>query len=354
MIEDKNISKTPISSLGEFGLIALLTKDFESKNKETILSFGDDAAIVSCKENQQTVVTTDMLVETVHFNLQYTPLMHLGYKSVVVNLSDLVAMGAEAKQILVSVSISNKYTVEAMEELYKGIKAACDNYKVDLIGGDTTSSASGLVISITAIGLVEKGLQILRSGAKENNLIAVTGDLGAAYMGLQILERENKVFQNNAEFQPDLDSYPYILRRQLRPEAQFKLLEKIKEAGVKITSAIDVSDGLSSELLHLSKASKVSVRIYEDKIPLDPETIKTAEEFKLNPILCAMHGGEDYELLFTFPIEDKDKIEKIKDISIIGYTSDISNGNKMITSDGKSEIDLTAQGWDSLDKNQDD
>ena len=344
MSKKKN-NYTPLSSIGEFGLISRIKSNFDLKNSSSILGIGDDAAVIDNKN--QTVVSTDMLVENIHFNLMYVPLKHLGYKSVVVNLSDIFAMNAKPEQITVSLSLSNRFTLEAVDELYSGIKIACEKYKVDLIGGDTTSSEKGLIISLTAIGSSEKNRLVYRSGAKKNDLVAVTGSLGAAYMGLQILEREKEVFKVNPQSQPNLDKYTYCIQRQLKPEARYDIFQFFKKNKITPTSMIDISDGLSSEILHLSEQSKVGIHIYEDKIPIDNETIKICKEFKLNEITAALNGGEDYEILFTIDQSDYDLVEKSEIATIIGYVKKIEDGNKLVTG-LEQAIDLSAQGWTKI------
>ena len=344
MSKKKN-NYTPLSSIGEFGLINRIKSKFDLKNSSTILGIGDDAAVIDNKN--KTVVSTDMLVENIHFNLMYVPLKHLGYKSVVVNLSDIFAMNAKPEQITVSLSVSNRFTLEAVDELYSGIKLACEKYKVDLIGGDTTSSEKGLIISVTAMGTCEKDRLVYRTGAKKNDLVAVTGNLGAAYMGLQILEREKEVFKVNPKSQPDLEKYTYCIQRQLKPEARHDVIKFFKENKVTPTSMIDISDGLSSEILHISEKSKVGIHIYEDKIPIDNETIKICNEFKINEITAALNGGEDYEILFTVNQSDYEIIKKSEIISIIGHVTKIEDGNKLITG-LEQAIDLTAQGWSTI------
>ena len=334
---------TSIAELGEFGLIDRLTEKIRLINKSTIKGVGDDAAILEFGE-KQVVVSTDLLTEGIHFNLMYVPLQHLGYKAVAVNVSDICAMNAVAKQITVSIALSSKFSVEAVEEIYKGIYTACERYGVDLVGGDTTSSLTGLTISITVIGEVEKGKAVLRSGAKPNDLLCVTGDLGGAYMGLQLLERENEVFKVNPKVQPQLDGYDYILQRQLRPEARVDMVEIFRKTGVQPTSMIDISDGLSSEILHLCKNSGVGCNLYEEKVPLDFQTKKMAEELNINPLVAALNGGEDYELLFTIAQTDFDKIKNDPDITIIGHMTEASEGTNLITTGG-SKIPLIAQGW---------
>ena len=334
------------SKLGEFSFIEKITENFEIKNSESLLGIGDDSAMIeSSKLN--TLVSKDLLVEGIHFDLSYTPLMHLGYKSVIVNLSDIYAMNGIPKQIVVGIAISNRFKVDSIQELYKGIKLACEKYMIDLVGGDTTTSQSGLTISITVLGQVKKERVVKRSGAKKNDLIVVTGDLGAAYLGLQILKREKEIFLDNPDVQPKLEGYDYILQRQLKPEAPKKYFEILNEIGIIPTSMIDISDGLSSELLHISKSSKVSVKIYEDKIPIDYSVMNKATELNLNPIFCALNGGEDYELLFTIDQKEYSKLEKDPDFTIIGHITDKSEGNFLITNDNQAH-ELTAQGWDSL------
>lgn len=347
MLEDKSPQLTPISAYGEFGLIKHLTENFSFDNDSTEVSIGDDAAVIN-PGNQRVVVTTDVLAEGVHFNLGYVPLKHLGYKAVVINLSDIAAMNAVPTQILVSLAISNRFPVEALEEIYAGIALACKRYKVDLVGGDTTSSNSGLVMSITAIGLENSENIVKRNGAKPNDLLVVTGDLGGAYLGLQILEREHAVFLANPNMQPEMEGYDYILEKQLKPEARTDIKKTLEELGVKPTSMIDVSDGLSSEILHLSDQSKVGFRLYEEKIPMDSLTISTAEELNLNPAMCAMNGGEDYELLFTVAPEDFEKIRNHPDLSIIGHAVEADQGNYLVARGSNELIALNAQGWDAF------
>jgi thiamine-monophosphate kinase len=341
-----NTSDTDLSELGEFGLIKHLTQHIELNQASTIKGVGDDGAVID-NGNLQTVITTDMLVEGVHFDLTYVPLKHLGYKSVVVNLSDVYAMNAEPRQIVVSIAISNRFKLGALEELYAGMLMACKKYNVDLIGGDTTSSLTGLVISITAIGAAKKEEIVYRTGAKEGNLLCVSGDLGGAYMGLQILEREKSVFKENPNLQPDLEGKDYILERQLKPEARKDIFELFKTLKIQPTSMIDVSDGLSSEILHLCTQSNVGVDLYEEKIPIDPLTYNTAFEFNLDPTLCALSGGEDYELLFTIDIADYEKVKNTIDFTIIGHITNESKGRNMIAKAG-SVHELKAQGWNAL------
>jgi len=345
-------SRTELSDLGEFGLIAHLSKHIKISNPSSIVGIGDDAAVIEVSD-KQIVVTTDMLCEGIHFDLTFTPLKHLGYKAVVVNLSDVYAMNADPTQITVSIAVSNRFSLEAVEELYSGILLACDTYGVDLVGGDTSSSHSGLTINITAIGEAKKEDIVLRSGAKENDLICVSGDLGGAYMGLQVLEREKAVYKEDPNMQPDLDGHDYILERQLKPEARKDVIQLLKDFKIKPTSMIDISDGLSSEQLHLSLASKLGCHIYEEKIPIDPTTVNMAVEFNIDPTLCALSGGEDYELLFTISQKDYDKIKNDPDVTVIGHMLSEGEGCYLISRDGNSH-ELTAQGWDAfLDGNDD-
>lgn len=341
-----NTERTELSQLGEFGLIKHLTQHIELTHESTVKGVGDDAAVIDNK-NLQTLVTTDMLVEGVHFDLTYVPLKHLGYKSIVVNLSDIYAMNGRANQVVVSFAISSRFSLEAVEELYSGMLLACKKYNVDLVGGDTTSSLSGLVISITAIGTAPKEDIVYRNGAKESNLLCVSGDLGGAYMGLQILEREKAVFKDNPQLQPDLEGKDYILERQLKPEARKDIVELLKKLEIKPTSMIDISDGLSSEILHLCEQSNVGVELYEEKIPIDPLTYDTAREFNLDPTLCTLSGGEDYELLFTIDIGEYDKVKNLPDFSVIGHITNVSKGRLMVSKSG-SVHELKAQGWNPL------
>ncbi|KAA3645736.1 MAG: thiamine-phosphate kinase [Bacteroidetes bacterium] len=343
MIEE-NKEPTPLTAIGEFGLIETLTKNIELRNKSSVLGIGDDAAIIAASKLQR-VVSTDMLIEGVHFDLLYTPLKHLGYKAVVVNLSDIYAMNAIPKQITVSIAVSNRMSIEALEEIYSGIYLACEIYNVDLVGGDTTSSLSGLVISVTAIGEAEEKKIVRRSGAKENDLICVTGDLGAAYMGLQILEREKAVFKDHNSIQPDFSGKDYILERQLKPEARKEIIEFLAEQKIMPTSMIDVSDGLSSELIHLAKSSGVGIQIYEEKLPIDVCTVTTADELQIDATIAALNGGEDYELLFTIPLEFHNQVKHKLGITIIGHVTDKSAGYHMVAKGSESMIPLTAQGW---------
>ena len=346
LLEDKGINTTPISKLGEFGLIDHLTKNIKVRNASSIKGIGDDAAVIDMGDKYQ-LISTDLLVEGVHFDLSYMPLKHLGYKSVAVNVSDICAMNGVAKQITLGLAMSNRFTVEALDEFYEGIRLACEHYGVDLIGGDTTSSTSGLMISVTVIGEVEKENVVYRNGAKVNDLVICTGDLGAAYLGLQLLNREKEMFKENPTMQPDLSGNDYVLKRQLKPEAGIKYIEILKDLNIIPTSMIDISDGLSSEILHLAKSSKVGVTIYEDKIPVDYTTMNLANEFNMNPITCALSGGEDYELLFTVSQLHYDKFKKDADFTIVGYVTEFSEGNNFIAKDGTSHL-LTAQGWDPM------
>ncbi len=338
--------QTEISKLGEFGLIEKLTKDIPLKNASTKLGVGDDAAVLNFGD-KEALVTTDLLLEGIHFDLRYVPLKHLGYKAAVVNFSDIYAMNGMPKQITVSLGISSRFTVEHIEELYAGIRLACEIYGVDLVGGDTSASVTGLVISITCLGEAKKEDVVLRSGAKPTDIICVSGDLGAAYMGLQLLERENQVAAGQKDFQPDFSGREYILERQLKPEARKDVIEELAKAGIKPTAMMDVSDGLSSELLHICKSSNVGCRVYEDRIPIDYQTAVMAEEFNMNLVVAAMNGGEDYELLFTVSLTDNDKIDKIKGITKIGYVTKPELGAAMVTRDG-GEIELRAQGWNAF------
>ncbi|ATA89499.1 thiamine-monophosphate kinase [Capnocytophaga stomatis] len=346
MIENKNEQRTALADLGEFGLIEHLTKNFEIKNPSTLKGVGDDAAVIDFKE-KKAVISTDLLIEGVHFDLSYVPLKHLGYKSVMVNLSDIYAMNAKATQITVSIAVSNRFPLEALEELYEGIRLACEIYKVDLVGGDTTSSTRGLIISVTAIGEAETNEIVYRNGAQENDLVVVTGDLGGAYLGLQVLEREKAVFQVNPNSQPDLDMYSYIIERQLKPEARKDIPPLLKELGVLPTSMMDISDGLSSEILHICEQSGMGCRLFEDKIPLDPQVISTCEEFNLDSTTIALSGGEDYELLFTISQKDYDKIKGNPNLSVIGYITNKEQGRYLVTRSGEA-VEIIAKGWNAL------
>lgn len=336
--------RTELSDLGEFALIDKLTSNFTTHVSNTIKGVGDDAAVISISENEVMLVSTDSLIEGIHFNLMYTPLMHLGYKAVIVNLSDIYAMNGIAEQITVSLAVSNRFPLEALEELYAGIKKACDFYQVDLIGGDTTSSLSGLMISITALGRAKKSDVVYRNGAKEHDLLVVSGDLGGAYMGLQLLEREKEVYKANPDIQPDLDGHDYLLERQLKPEARKDIVQLLKQMDVKPTSMIDISDGLASEIFHLCKSSNVGCTIYDEKVPIDGKTASTAIEFNIDPITTALNGGEDYELLFTIAQADYEKVLGNPNMSIIGHITDKNSGVNFVDKQGV-VIDLKAQGW---------
>lgn len=345
MFEDKNTQRTPIDQLGEFGLIKKITEAVTLQQESSQKGIGDDAAVIAHKG--KTVVTTDLLIEGVHFDLSYVPLKHLGYKAVAVNLSDVYAMNAQPTQITVSLALSNRFPVEAVEELYTGIHLACKQYKVDLVGGDTTSSTTGLLISITALGEGQEEKITYRSGAQENDLIVVSGDLGGAYMGLQVLEREKAVFKVNPQSQPDLSQYTYAVGRQLKPEARKDVIDLLDGLDIQPTAMIDISDGLSSELLHLAEASDKGLQIYEDKIPIDPEVLGIAKEFSLNPTTVALNGGEDYELLFTVKQADFDKIKSHPLLTVIGHVTTAKAGSHLVTGLGQ-QIALTAQGWNPL------
>jgi thiamine-monophosphate kinase len=342
-----NDNRTELEKLGEFGLIKHLTQYFKIQHASTVKGVGDDAAIIENTAGEQLVVTTDLLVEGVHFDLMYVPLKHLGYKSIVVNVSDVFAMNATPKQVTVSIAVSNRFSLEAIEELYAGIKKACEWYEVDLVGGDTTSSTSGLIISVTAIGTAKPEKIATRSGARVNDLVVVTGDLGGAYMGLQILEREKEVFKSAPGAQPNLTGYDYVLERQLKPEARKDIIQLLAQLDVKPTSMIDISDGLSSELMHIADQSFVGCDIYEEKIPIAPETIAAAKEFNLDYTTAALNGGEEYELLFTIKQSDFEKIQGNPNFSVIGHITDESSGCRMITKAGEA-IALKAQGWNAL------
>lgn len=349
MIEDKNQQRTDLSDLGEFGLIDHLTKNFQIKQSSTVKGIGDDAAVLNF-ENKKIIVTTDLLVEGVHFDLSYVPLKHLGYKAVVVNLSDVYAMNAKATQITVSIAVSNRFPLEALEDLYAGIETAANAYNIDVVGGDTSSSNTGLIISITAIGEVENDVEVYRTGAKPNDLLVVTGDLGGAYMGLQVLEREKAVFKVNPNSQPDLEAYSYIIERQLKPEARQDIVKLLADLDVKPTAMIDISDGLSSEIIHICKQSHVGCDVYEAKIPLDPVVISSCEEFNIDSTMVALSGGEDYELLFTISQEDFPKIKANPNLSIIGHIKEKDAGMHLVTR-ADTRIPLKAQGWKNFDNN---
>ncbi|MFM7853775.1 MAG: thiamine-phosphate kinase [Flammeovirgaceae bacterium] len=335
--------RTELAQIGEFGLIDRVQKQFALQNDTSVMGIGDDAAIIDTT-GQLMLVTTDMLLEGIHFDLSYVPLKHLGYKAVAVNVSDIAAMNGTPEQITIGLALSNRFSLEAVDELYNGIKAACTDYKVDLVGGDTTASSSGLVISITAIGRVSKETVTLRSRAQVSDIICVTGDLGAAYLGLQVLEREKHVFLTNPEMQPDLEKYEYLVGRQLKPMARMDIVHELAEKKIVPTAMIDVSDGLASELFHLSKAAGVGIKIFEDKVPIDSQTYETAVEFKLDPITCALNGGEDYELLFTIKPSDYEALKNHPDIHFIGHTHPDSAQNVMVTKQ-ETIVPLKAQGW---------
>lgn len=350
MLEDKTPNKTSLATLGEFGLIKHLTEHFKIAQETTVKGIGDDAAVID-HNGLKTLVTTDLLVEGIHFNLAYMPLKHLGYKAVMVNLSDVYAMNGNATQITVSIAVSNRFPLEALEELYAGIELACKTYNVDLIGGDTTSSQTGLLISVTAIGTAKEEAIVYRNGAKPNDLLVISGDVGAAYLGLQVLERERKVFEVNPNAQPDLDPYTYLVERQLKPEARKDVPKLLNELGILPTSMIDVSDGVSSEVIHLCKNSGVGCNVYEDKLPLDPQVISTAEEFEMDSTVIALNGGEDYELLFTIAQDDFEKIKGNPNFTIIGHMTEENEGISLITR-ANQKMELTAQGWDAMLKQE--
>ena len=346
MLENKDQSRTSLSQLGEFGLIEHLTKNFSITHESTLTSIGDDAAVLDFGD-KKAVISTDLLVEGVHFDLAYMPLKHLGYKAVVANVSDICAMNATPKQITVSIAVSNRFPLEALEELFEGIALASKIYNVDVIGGDTTSSQKGLIISITAIGEANLEDIVYRNGAKVTDLLVVSGDIGAAYMGLQVLEREKQVFQVNPNNQPVLDDYTYLIERQLKPEARNDVKELLEKLEIKPTAMIDISDGLSSEILHLCKQSNVGCNLYEEKIPVDPQLINVCEEFNLDITTIALSGGEDYELLFTIAMEDFDKIKGNPNFTIIGHMVDAQEGYHLITR-ANTKIELKARGWNAL------
>jgi thiamine-monophosphate kinase len=351
-MQDNSTPRTELERLGEFGLINFLTKNIILKQNTTLKGVGDDAAVLSFEANKKCIITTDMLLEGVHFDLSYVPLKHLGYKAVMVNISDLAAMNAMPRQITVSIALSNRFSLEAVDELYQGIYLACEKSNVDVVGGDTTSSTSGLIISVTAIGEAIENELVYRDGARENDLIVVSGDLGAAYVGLQLLEREKDVYlSSNKQVQPDLEGHDYILERQLKPEARTDINELLKKLEVLPTSMIDVSDGLSSEMLHICTASGKGCNLYEEKIPIDPTTYNTAREFNLDPTVCALNGGEDYELLFTIDLKDFDKIKGNPNFTVIGHITEQAQGCNLITKSG-ALYPLTAQGWNALQESE--
>ena len=346
MIDPTPGKRTELSSLGEFGLIKHLTEAFVCEQPSTIKGIGDDAAVIDYGD-KVTLVSTDLLVEGVHFDLSYMPLRHLGYKCAAVNFSDIVAMNGTPRQLFVGISVSNRFPVEALDEIYEGIRLACKRYHVDLAGGDTTSSVHGLFLSLTVTGEADKQDVVYRSTAKENDLICVSGDLGSAYMGLLLLEREKKVYEANPDMQPELSGYDYILERQLKPEPRTDITELLKKAGVKPTAMIDISDGLASEVLHLCEDSGLGCRIFEDKIPLDAMTITAAEEFNIQPVTAAMNGGEDYELLFTINMNDFEKVRAIEGISIIGHMTEANAGTFLASNNGPL-IKIEALGWNHM------
>lgn len=346
MFEERK-KRTEISELGEFRLIEILTKDFVIKQESTLTGIGDDAAILGFDKDDKVLVSTDLLVEGIHFHLSYVPLKHLGYKAAIVNFSDMAAMNALPTQITVGLAISNRFSLEAVQELYEGIKLACEKYNVDLVGGDTTSSTSGLVISLTVIGKAKAERIVKRSGAKEKDLLVTTGDLGAAYAGLLLLERERKVFEKTPEIQPEFSGFEYVLERQLKPEARVDIVKKLEVLDVIPTSMIDISDGLASEILHLCKESKVGCHLYENKIPMDVQTHQVADDFGIHPATLALNGGEDYQLLFTIDQKDFEKIKDDESFIIIGHMMDEGTGAQMITEIDKA-IPIRAQGWDGL------
>lgn len=349
MLQDKNTPLTPLTEIGEFGLIDRIKNSVKIENESTKTAIGDDAAVLDF-ESAKTLISTDLMAEGVHFNLGYVPLQHLGYKAVATNVSDICAMNAIPSQILVSIAVSDRFPVEAIDELFSGILIACKNYKVDLVGGDTTSSKSGLIISITAVGHQKEEKIVYRNGAKVNDLLVVSGDLGGAYFGLQILERENEVWKVNPQVQPDLSPYDYILGRQLRPEARLDIIKLLEKMEIQPTAMIDISDGLASETLHLSHESNVGFNIFEEKIPLDQQVISAGEEFDINATIAALNGGEDYELLFTISLQDYDKIKGNPNFTVIGHAVDPSEGCYIIGRDNTFKQELTAQGWDAFKK----
>jgi thiamine-monophosphate kinase len=348
--QEEQSLRTELSELGEFGLIERLTNSLSLKRESSVFGVGDDCAVIH-SGNRETLVTTDLLVEGVHFDMTYMPLKHLGYKAAVVNISDIVAMNGEPTQLIVGLAISNRFSVEAIEELFSGIRLACEIYNVDLVGGDTVSSVTGLMISITALGTVEKSDIIYRHTAKKGDLLCVSGNLGAAYAGLLILEREKQAYKGDPNVQPDLDGYDYTLERQLKPEVRTDIQQVLRENEIKPTAMIDVSDGLASEILHICTRSKLGCSLYEDKIPIDVTVVNTAKEFEIDPTTFALNGGEDYELLFTVQQNDYDKIKDIQDVSIIGHMTDAAEGVNLISRSG-TQVKITAQGWDAFLKKQ--
>ncbi len=348
---DNNQNLTELSSLGEFGLIDQLTKNITLNNDSTVKGIGDDAAVIKGDSSKQLLLTKDLLLEGIHFDLMYMPLKHLGYKAAMVNFSDVIAMNGTPKHMLVGLSVSSKFSLEALQEIYDGFKKACDTYGVDFVGGDTTSSLSGLHISVTVIGEADPKKVVYRKGAKPNDLLCVSGDLGAAYMGLLILEREKKAFKADPNMQPDLSGHDYILERQLKPEARKDIIKLLDEKEILPTSMIDISDGLASEAMHICRASEVGCAIYEEKIPIDHTTYDMAKEFKIVPSIVALNGGEDYELLFTIGQEDFEKIKDVQEVTVIGYITDKSEGERLITNDNQ-VVELEAQGWDAMKKRE--
>ena len=342
------MQRTEISRYGEFGLIKHLTEKFKIENESTLVGVGDDAAVLDYKD-KKVLVTTDLLLEGVHFDLVYVPLKHLGYKAAIVNFSDIYAMNGQPKQITVSLGVSKRFSVEDLEDLYAGLELACKTYGVDLVGGDTSASLTGLAISITCIGEGEEGKIVYRNGAKVNDLICVSGDLGSAYLGLQLLEREKIVFAANSEAQPEFDDFDYILQRQLKPEARKDIIKALHEKGIMPTSMMDISDGLSSEMIHICTQSNVGCRIYEDKIPIHYQAAVMAEELNMNIVTAALNGGEDYELLFTVPMEDYDKVVALAGVGIVGHITKPELGLNLVGREGE-EIELRAQGWNSLEE----
>ena len=338
--------RTELAELGEFGLIKKLAKDIEIVNDSTIVGIGDDAAVIDSGDHY-TLLSSDMLLEGIHFDLSYVPLQHLGYKAIAVNVSDIAAMNGIPKQVTVSIGLSNRFSIEAIETIYKGMRAAAKDYKVDIVGGDTSASQSGLVLSISVMGIVEKDKVAYRKGANHNDILCATGDLGGAYIGLQVLEREKQTFLANPNMQPQLDKYQYIAQRQLKPIARMDIIHELAEQGVMPTSMIDISDGLASEILHLAKNSDLGANIYEDKLPIDKQTYDTGVEFNIDPISCVMNGGEDYELLFTIKQEDFEKLEKHPDIHFIGHMNPKDKGVNLVTKQ-KNVVEITAQGWNHL------
>ena len=343
------MKETEISTLGEFGLIEHLTRSFSLRNESSRRGVGDDCAVIQYGEGRETLVTTDLLLEGIHFDLTYVPLKHLGYKAIVVNMSDVYAMNGTPRQVTVSLGISKRFTLEHIEQLYEGMRIACERYGVDLVGGDTSASVTGLIISVTCIGEAAHDDIVYRTGAKDTDLICVSGNLGAAYMGLQLLERERRVSagMKEGEFEPDFAGKEYIIERQLKPEARRDVIEELRELGIRPTSMMDVSDGLSSELLHICKDSGVGCRVYEERIPIDYETALMAEELNMNLVTAAMNGGEDYELLFTVPLADHDKVSRMKTARLIGHITKADLGAAMITRDGQ-ELEIRAQGWNAF------